>query len=212
LTEPRKPASQIAAELGETGISICERFFSPAAVLAARLDMTEIMAEGRFHRAGVGHGQGFEIRDSVRRDEICWLNRDNSSLAQESIWTEFDTLKTAFNQTLYLGLNQFEGHYANYESGGFYQRHLDSFADSNLEEDSRMISLIVYLNENWQPQDGGELRLYSENSHIDVAPTGGTLVCFMSREFEHEVLKSHARRVSFAGWFGRRRQQPQFNG
>lgn len=51
--------------------------------------------------------------------------------------------------------------------------------------------------------DGGRLRVYGGGSHVDVDPGGGTLVCFLSEEKEHEVLPSHAPRISFAGWFKR---------
>jgi SM-20-related protein len=203
LSTVRKTSNEIADELGQTGLSICENFLSPANTIGSREDLALLQASGQFRRAGVGHGAGFEIRDEVRRDEIHWLDRGDATAAQDILWTELDSLKTAFNRNLFLGLNQFEGHYASYEKGGFYRRHHDSFGDSSTEGESRIVSLILYLNENWQPSDGGELRVYSKTSHTDVAPIGGTLVCFMSRESEHEVLTSTAARLSFAGWFGR---------
>ena len=60
---------------------------------------------------------------------------------------------------------------------------------------------MLYLNRDWKPEDGGRLRIYGETSHTDIDPVGGTLVCFMSRESEHEVLESFAGRCSFTGWF-----------
>ncbi|MDZ4084202.1 MAG: 2OG-Fe(II) oxygenase, partial [Bdellovibrionales bacterium] len=157
----------------------------------------------KFRRAGVGHGSKYEISDTVRQDEIHWLDRQCSNAAQDSLWARLDVLKTMFNRALFLGLDQFEGHYAVYQQGGFYQRHRDSFDDSDSESNTRIVSLVLYLNESWQPTDGGQLRLYSEDSFTDVQPTSGTLVCFMSRESEHEVLTSAAQRLSFAGWYGR---------
>ena len=46
------------------------------------------------------------------------------------------------NQSLFLGLNELEAHFAHYPAGSGYQRHLDSFQNSNL----RRITIVVYLN------------------------------------------------------------------
>jgi SM-20-related protein len=96
-----------------------------------------------------------------------------------------------------MGLTKFSGHYANYPIGGFYKRHLDCFQNNN----SRLLSVILYLNPNWTTADGGKLRIYNQVSHVDISPIAGTLVCFLSRESEHEVLLNNAIRQSFTGWF-----------
>ena len=113
------------------------------------------------------------------------------------LWIQLDSLKQALNRTLFLGLVAFEGHYALYERGGFYVKHRDSFA----QDDARVVSLILYLNSDWKAADGGKLRIYRSDSWVDVEPVGGTLVCFFSQESEHQVLRSHASRISLAGWF-----------
>lgn len=158
--------------------------------------MESLRLNGSFTRAGTGQDAG--VQNAIRRDEIHWIERENSSpMAQKKIWEKIDSLRQAFNRTLFLGLGEFEGHYASYPVGGFYQRHLDCFH----EDDSRTVSLIIYLNKDWQPADGGQLRIYGKDSSHDIDPKGGTLVCFLSRESEHEVLESHAERNSFSGWF-----------
>jgi SM-20-related protein len=189
-------AIEIAEELGKSGLCVCPNYLSHEALRETRNDMDLIYSAGGFRRAGVGHGS--QVRDQVRSDEIHWLERDGSNTpAQISLWNDFDLLQTAFNRTLYLGLKSFEGHYASYAKGGFYERHLDSFA----QENSRTVSVVIYLNQDWQSQDGGQLRVYGENSHTDISPVGGTMVCFMSQESQHEVLLSSAHRMSFTGWF-----------
>lgn len=194
--------NQIAAELGKSGFCICPYFLSPQMLISAREDLIEIQADGGFKRAGVGHGTAQEVRDQVRSDHIYWLERSRANEVQTNLWAEFDLLKIAFNRTLYLGLTDFQTHYANYPAGGFYKKHIDSFSKDN----SRMVSLVLYLNENWQANHGGELRIYNNNPaslnpHQDVNPIGGTLVCFLSQDFEHEVLISHTGRLSLTGWF-----------
>lgn len=104
------------------------------------------------------------------------------------------------NQSLYLGLEEFECHFAQYPEGSFYKAHKDSFK----EADRRTITLITYLNENWQEGDGGELRLYLGNEILDIKPYGGTVIGFRSSEILHEVLMSNKERLSLTGWFLKR--------
>jgi SM-20-related protein len=62
----------------------------------------------------------------------------------------------------------------------------------------------MYLNENWALADGGALRIYDGKRVRDVLPVAGTLVCFLSDRFEHEVLPATRERLSLSGWFRRR--------
>jgi SM-20-related protein len=162
--------------------------------------MTTQETDGSFHRAGTGQGSGRQVRDLVRNDEIHWFDRTTANPVQTALWEKLDSLKVAFNRVLYLGLNDFEGHYAVYPVGGFYRRHLDSFQ----QDGARKVSVILYLNQNWQRADGGELRVYKKDgTYVEVNPIGGTLVCFMSQESEHEVMPSFRVRSSFVGWYKR---------
>ncbi|MBC7691243.1 MAG: 2OG-Fe(II) oxygenase [Methylotenera sp.] len=191
----------MAEQLEATGKFIDLDFFSRELILEIRADLERIQAEGTFVRAGTGQsgqGKGREVRDQVRRDEIHWLEDAIANPIQKILLGKIEDLKNTLNRTLYLGLSEFEGHYAAYPSGGFYKRHLDCFK----EDDARIISLILYLNPDWKSSDGGRLRIYDlDSTHVDVDPVAGTLVGFLSREHEHEVLISHADRYGFAGWF-----------
>ena len=203
--------TEIAEKLGQSGLCVCPGYLTPRALREAREDLKSIQNAGGFQRAGVGHGTGHDIRNEIRSDEVHWfdpggLDSHKLSGAQTSLLAGFEVLKTAFNRCLYLGITDFEGHYASYSKGGYYRRHLDVFSDSSDRESSRMVSVVLYLNENWQEGDGGELRIHDGESHQDIQPIGGTLVCFMSRESEHEVLMSHAPRLSVTGWFVRSRE------
>ena len=101
-------------------------------------------------------------------------------------------------ERLFLGLFNFESHFAVYRPGDFYRRHLDAFrGDSN-----RVLSLVTYLNSDWDPEDGGELVIYPQDEPaLRVTPGFGTLVLFLSASFPHEVLAARRERYSVAGWF-----------
>ena len=65
---------------------------------------------------------------------------------------------------------------------------------------ARKISFICYLNPNWKPNDGGELRIHQDHGYFDIEPIAGRLACFRSEIVEHEVLKSYNYRYSLTGW------------
>lgn len=193
-------SEMIAERLQRTGFCICPDFLSQQALRETRVDFDSIQNAGEFYRAGIGQGKHKQVHDLVRRDEIHWLDRNATNPIQSVLWEKFDSLRLAFNHTLFLGLGALEGHYATYPDGGFYGKHLDCFQNDN----TRIVSLVLYLNQNWNPSNGGQLRLYhKDGSHRDIVPEGGAMVCFMSRESVHEVLPCHSPRYSFAGWFKR---------
>ena len=80
-------------------------------------------------------------------------------------------------------------------AGAGYKRHRDRFQGSN----SRVLSLVTYLNDDWQDADGGALRLYLPEGTVDVLPQACMSVCFLS-ETEHEVLPAKRERLSIAAW------------
>jgi SM-20-related protein len=189
--------TEIAEALGTCGLSVTPDFLSADEVREVREDLRSLKAHGKFKAAGVGRGSELEVHESIRQNDLCWLDRENANDCQRLIWQKLDALKLAFNRTLFLGVQSFEGHYAIYPPGGFYKRHLDSFAS----DPARVVSMILYLNENWEEVHGGKLRIYQNETHLDVRPLAGTLACFLSRDSEHEVLLNHHERLSFTGWF-----------
>jgi SM-20-related protein len=192
--------SLIAQALQRDGYCVQPNFLSATEVRLSSRDLESSRAAGEFHRAGTGKGEALEVRDDIRRDDIHWLERDAANPARSALWAKLDELRLSLNREQFLGLRDFEGHYAVYPSGGFYRRHLDTFRG----DPSRLVSLILYLNEGWEAADGGELRIYlKDGKHLDLPPVGGTLVCFLSQEFEHEVLPARRARASFTGWFKR---------
>ena len=158
-------------------------------------------AAGEFHGAAVGRGAARIERTDVRGDRIRWLEPWDAQPAETALFALVDALRVAVNEALYLGLFDFEGHYAIYPPGAGYARHRDRFRD----DDARVLTLIVYLNDGWTAAHGGALRVECGGGVTrDVAPEGGTLVAFLSDRFPHEVLPASRERLAFTGWFRRR--------
>jgi SM-20-related protein len=191
---------RIADSLAARGWMVVDDFFGLELTEALRSDCQTSSGQGNFREAAVGSGERRRIRTEVRGDEILWLQHPASSEPQRTCLNRFEQLRLTLNRTLQLGLFEFESHFARYPAGAFYARHIDQ-----LHGDSRRkLSCVLYLNENWKPEDGGELRFYLGDDSAefeDMLPQGGRLVVFLSGRFAHEVLPAKRERLSLAGWF-----------
>ncbi len=140
-------------------------------------------------------------RSLLRGDHTSWFSAGALSAPQQAFQQRIDRLREALNRRLFLGLVGTESHYAVYPPGSGYQRHLDRIRDN----DARVISAVFYLNEDWQESDGGALRLHlADQSYRDVFPHAGTLLLFLSAQFEHQVLPATRQRMSIACWMRQR--------
>lgn len=194
-------AEQIVAALAGPGWYVAPDYLSASETAALRNECLAALTAGAFHCAGVGKGAA-TIRPEIRGDQIRWVEETNSGPALRSVLGKLEALRLAVNQTLFLGLFDVELHFAAYPPGAGYRRHLDRFQD----DDHRMLTVILYLNENWANEDGGQLRFWpdEQTAPLEIEPAGGTLVAFLSDRYWHEVLPTNRSRLSLTGWFRRR--------
>ena len=201
--------------LAEPGFAVMPNFLSPALALTLAAVVQAHWRAGAFRPAGVGRGDGWVQRPDIRSDEVFWVEGDDLSPALATALAKVDALKQYLNRTLFAGLEDFEVHMARYGRGAFYARHIDQFEDTT----RRAISVVLYLNHQWRPQDGGALRLWTtpapgreppsaKTPYIEVLPEAGTLVLFRSADFWHEVRRARRTRLSLTGWFLRRASNP----
>lgn len=185
---------------------IIPNFLPIATAIALKQDLLCRQEAGQFKQAGVGKAGTNQIRTDIRGDETMWWQESDLVEAQKNYYQNINTLKEALNQAFFLHLAELECHYACYPTGAYYKRHVDSFRKNN----SRLISVILYLNEDWQASKGGNLRIYNPDneSFIDILPTQATLICMRSDTVSHEVLPATQARYSIAGWL--RRQDTYF--
>lgn len=187
----------IINDLVKQGWNITRHFFTPELITALRNELLQHAAAGELRAARIGKGAQQTLRSDIRGDETLWL--DGSSQPQRDYLDLMEALRQRINSELFLGLNDLEAHYALYPPGAGYNKHLDSFRSNNL----RRITVVTYLNEEWRPEDGGELLLFNDNDAVfeRVLPEAGTLVCFVSEQLPHEVAVTQRQRASIAGWF-----------
>ncbi len=189
-------------DLSLNGISIQDQFVSAADVNALRECAHTREARGDFAAARIG-GQGAEQHlPSIRGDFTCWLC-DPLLPPERMLLQRMEELRQQLNRESFLGLFELELHYAKYPSGAAYARHVDQ----PLGNAQRMLSVVLYLNPQWQLSDGGVLRIFGADAgFIEVEPLGGRLVCFLTSGREHEVLQARCDRISISGWFRGRAQ------
>lgn len=188
----------IAKNIEDKGYSIHPNAL-PLALADSLWQHLQTMPSHKFQEAGIGREVNHTRNNFVRTDEICWINGETAVGQRWLAWT--NALQRFLNQRLFLGLFSFESHFAHYAPGDFYKKHMDAFNG----EANRILSLVVYLNPDWLPNDGGELVMYtdpqSQQHTLKVIPGFGTIVLFLSEEFPHEVLAAKRDRYSIAGWF-----------
>lgn len=170
----------------------------PACWRALRAEAEALHDYAGFQAARIGRGEDARQDSAVRGDALCWLDADMPAGAAYLRW--MDDLRAALNRELFLGISEFEAHYAHYAPGAFYRRHVDRHRDSN----ARVVSAVLYLNPDWPADAGGEFVMYArdgEQVRYRQRPEGGTLLLFMSADMPHEVLPATQARWSIAGWF-----------
>ncbi|WP_108444829.1 2OG-Fe(II) oxygenase [Halomonas denitrificans] len=198
---PRARLAELVDALVEQGWYVGEGFI-PAELCAALHHELGAMADHEaLEAAGIGRGQEHALRRDIRGDAIRWLDRE--SQARRQYLDAMAELQQELNRALFLGLFEYEAHFAHYPPGAFYKRHVDSFRGRA----NRVVSTVGYLNPDWPEDGGGEMVIFAaDDPNREVArvrPQAGTFACFLSDSVPHEVLPTRLPRSSIAGWFRR---------
>jgi SM-20-related protein len=179
------------------GISVRDQFLAPSQIRALADCARLRRARGDFDTARIGSGQSLQHREDIRGDSTCWITPPLWP-AEETLLEELERLRLELNRESLLGLFELELHYAWYPSGAGYARHVDQPQGRA----QRLVSLVLYLNQDWIPAAGGELRIFdATDGYRDIEPIAGRLVYFLTPGREHAVLPTHRDRLSVSGWF-----------
>jgi len=187
------------ADLLEHGVAVRDHFIGEGRVREL-IRCAEVRRDrGDFNFARVGAGERALRRRDVRGDRTCWFSPPLFE-EESALLGDFDRLRLDLNRDAYLGLFELELHYAWYSPGMAYERHVDQLQG----RDQRKVSLVLYLNEAWMPESGGELRIFDGERVRDIEPIAGRLVFFLTAGLEHAVLPTRRDRLSITGWFRQR--------
>jgi len=192
---------RIIDDVAKQKFSVIDDFFDANEVEVLRASLLEKYEEDAFKKAAIGNKFDEVIVKSIRGDVILWMDEARANPSESLFFNKINHLVNYLNKTCFMGILHKEFHYAIYPKGTFYKRHLDTFKN----DDRRKLSFVCYLNhEDWQPENGGELVLYldetkPENDKI-IYPLPGRVVIFESQIIEHEVKPVNTKRLSITGW------------
>jgi SM-20-related protein len=191
--------STIIENIAQQGYAVIEQFINPQEIASLSRHAKFLQNAGEMHNATTGITKVENA--TLRGDLIYWMEANNANAAEMVYLNAMTALQQAINQAFFLGLFELESHFAIYPPGAGYQKHLDQF----IGKAERKVSSILYLNDDWKREDGGQLRMYLAKSDttrfIDITPQAGTMVVFLSSDFLHEVLPAKRERTSITGWF-----------
>ena len=190
-------AESVSADIVAKGYAIIDHLLPEAILFELKARFEELQQEDEFHKAGIGKQLHYTIDKSVRGDFIRWIDPKDTEAITYALFEYINELIVTLNRTCFLGIKDYETHYAFYPQGKGYLMHRDRFQNNP----HRIISYVYYLNDNWQQGDGGELVLYNENEQPieTIAPLGNRLAVFLS-ETLHEVRNCNTERRSITGW------------
>ncbi|KAJ3263994.1 Egl nine 3, partial [Borealophlyctis nickersoniae] len=184
--------------------------------------------DGSLRPAGMGTGITRNVDSSIRGDKTKYFlngdlvstdkgfgdSMDSRRTAPEpiiSLKQKLDALVGHFNQSLFQDTSNTPSSHlltpkglqiAYYPpNGARYVKHRDA---SPLNP-NRRITILLYLNEGWESEHGGHLRMYAPapvvggDTYTDIPPIMNRLVIFRS-DLEHEVLPSFANRFAITMW------------
>jgi SM-20-related protein len=196
------PLLAVVEALEARGWVCLDGFLAPDEARELAAECLEAREAGEFRRARVGRGSDLVIREDIRRDEVLWLADKTSGPAARRYLGRLEELRLAINRRLFLGLFDFEGHFAVYPPGAFYKAHLDRHRGTA----DRVVTAILYLNDGWKAEDAGRLKIWTEPGRQEgrfewVEPRLGTLVVFLAGDHWHEVEEANKTRASVTGWF-----------
>ena len=177
-------------------VGLSDKFLTDKLSLELRKNILKLVFDKKLKQAQIGNRNKRNQNNLIRSDSIYWLDRSHENIYENDFFDVIDAFVIYLNETCYLGITGYEFHYALYDKGSFYKRHLDQFRDNQ----QRAYSMIMYLNEDWELADGGQLCIYHKDYNQTISPTNGKCVFFKSSELEHEVLLNQKSRMSITGW------------
>ena len=183
----------------ENKVGIDTGFLSDALSKGLQKNILQLENDGLLQSAGIGNESIKDNQQKMRGDKIYWMDKEHDNVFEQEFLHQIEGFIDHLNNTCYTGINDYEFHYALYEQGSSYKKHKDQFKNDN----NRKYSLINYLNENWEEENGGKLKLYQENGVKEVSPNAQTAVFFKSDEMVHEVMVANRSRMSITGWLKR---------
>lgn len=189
--------------LEKTGVFVCTLGEGAHYLLSAAMKESQNLAKGGSVK--LAKVEKTQHQDPVRAAWLRSLGHIPGALHQ--IYTLLSDLGLALKKELLdrLGVeltSHTDGLLACYDTGEFQRPHWDvKFHAMNAGTDRR-ITTITYLNQNWNAEDGGALRIFDtkQQGWFTVWPELGTVVVFRADRVLHEVQLAKVKRTALTVW------------
>jgi SM-20-related protein len=179
----------------DTKTGICDQFLTAELAVNLKENLLKLAQDEQMKPAGIGN-QVRDILQTKRGDKVSWIDPYSNDANERAFLDQIENFIGYLNDSCYTGINAYEFHYALYEPGSFYKRHVDQFSNNS----DRKLSMIHYLNEDWLTEDGGELWIHHPDKLEKIQPNIRKAVLFRSSDCEHEVREASRARMSITGW------------
>lgn len=201
---PHRLSIDDVSALGDVGYVVKDSFVDDAVALAAAAAANDVVSAGVMRPAGLASQTAATL---VRSDLTLFLDDADLPPGLVPVVTALKSLQHSLRDDAWLNLPRVELQLAYYPPGSLgYARHLDAVRGAKVTG-HRRITAIIYLNADWGPDDGGELRLWLDGgpgaaaSVTDIAPHLGRLLVFRSEKIEHAVMPCGRGRFALTAWF-----------
>jgi SM-20-related protein len=180
-------------------IGISEVFLTDKLATALQQNLLRLNRDSRLINANIGNAIIKDKSQKIRGDKTCWLDNKSKNDAEIEFLDIIRQFMVHLNKTCFTGINACEFHYALYEEGTSYNRHIDQLRNNY----NRKFSMISYLNDNWEESNGGQLIIHNTEEAQQILPNIRKTIFFQSDVIEHEVAIANRPRMSITGWLKR---------
>ena len=180
-------------------IGISEVFLTDKLATALQQNLLRLNRDSRLINANIGNAIIKDKSQNIRGDKTCWLDNKSKNDAEIEFLDIIRQFMVHLNKTCFTGINACEFHYALYEEGTSYNRHIDQLRNNY----NRKFSMISYLNDNWEERNGGQLIIHNTEEAQQILPNIRKTIFFQSDVIEHEVAVANRPRMSITGWLKR---------
>jgi len=180
----------------DSRVGVSNNFLSVKLANDLKKNLLTLYNEEALKLAGIGNDDDFIVNKKIRNDKIFWLDKNELKKSEKIFFDLIDSFVLYLNRSCFTGIKSYEFHYALFEEGAFYKKHIDQFKT----HEGRAFSMIMYLNKGWVKEDKGELKIYTDTEIQLISPDNQKCVFFKSNELPHEVLVTNKSRMSITGW------------
>ena len=191
-------------QLGERAFVVVDGVAGDVAARAAHAAAHALVDDNALRPAGVSRAGA--AAPAVRGDLTIFLDDDALPAGFVGVVEALTDVQRALRQQAWLTLGRRELQLACYPGGGAgYDRHRDAFRGAVGVTGQRRVTVVLWLNPDWEPAHGGVLRCFDDDSDgvprfVDVQPRLDRAIVFMSEQIEHAVLPSFAARYALTLW------------